>query len=203
MTAIIGIAQGSAAHLVTDSLGRSEEFGEPNILPKAWPLPTLNAAVAVAGHSDMAALLVAAICRRAETYDDAVRCLPDAMRECQEVRSLAGRQGAQLAVLAGLSSTGPSPVVCTTDASAGFEPWVAHAANFFATPSSTNLYADFGLPDDTDDLDPARDGMRFMQMQRDRADKLSGATDPNIGGDVVLTTVHADRIEQRVVGRLK
>ncbi|MCK0198977.1 hypothetical protein MWN34_18930 [Ancylobacter sp. 6x-1] len=193
-------------HLATDSRA-IDERGEASSTVKTVTLPTIAAGLAVMGSTDVLTFLATALMQMSAsgTFEEAVRALPEALWRVQGIRSKAGAQGHQVAILAGIGRDGPRIFACATDPASGIEPGISvDVGTFFAVPATAQTYEMFRLPSDTSAINVKADIPRLMEIQREMDTEGHGGLPAKdlIGGAVVLTSIYARRIEQRIIGHL-
>lgn len=201
MTGLNVILHREAAHVITDGA----VFGE-NVMrwqtAKAFPLPHLRAVVAVTGRPAHVPIMATILGMCADTFDamklHAVRAVREA--EAHYAPLLAQASDRHFAVMvAGLANDGePEAFVVTNDARLATPYEVQQLGAVAMIPADPAAHERFretfpGL-DSGDDLDPERDGLRMLDLQRER-------TDWGIGAFAQLTTVTAAGISMRVIHR--
>ncbi|MCB4771813.1 hypothetical protein LGR54_24685 [Ancylobacter sp. Lp-2] len=201
MTAIIAMTQSHpnrVVHLATDSLAVTDA-GRVN-MPKIATIPHLSAAIAATGAYSVASIVVHELCRQAQSLPAAAKALPDALRR---VKTMDPTFGEQAVVLAGLADGKAQIWYCATLDQPDLPAFEAKdVGTFFATPIDHSCIAKFHLPNDTDYINPTRDFPRYMGVIRDAdiKNEYGEKLVDWVGGPVVLTSISADRIEQRPVG---
>ncbi len=207
MTTINIIVQSGGVHLLTDGAkdGPRSPLGYMSH-PKVQIFPHMNCAVAVSGSALFAGILNA--------------MLPDAGRTFDDLRRGGLLQGAQAilydmswvfehspkpveftAYVAGLDERGtPAAFVLSNSAQSGFAAWVPQDIGAFIFQPMSEAVLE-GVSDafggqSPDDLDPERDGLRIMEIQR---------SDPAVAhlcrDFAQLTTITRDGITSRILRR--
>jgi len=211
MSAVNTIVQSNAVHIVTDGaayyLDRTFQFYANKIVP----LPHLRCAVAVRGPA-LAVPFLSSVLSHAETYDALKEAAPEALQTAAEMYSpifSACCTGADFeVVVGGFTNDGrPDAYLVASHRRYGIEPWtVAPIDGLVCLPNDEKLHAKIvaSLPASAtpDDLDPVRDGLTILELQRSNpAAAVDGDDLCAIGGFAQLTSVTADGISTRVIHR--
>jgi hypothetical protein len=208
VTAINVIRQSHSVHVITDgaSYGPPGQHLHPST--KTWPLPHLNAVIAGRGSKLLPLLLADAFGSSATTYDDLKAIVVDVLKaQWPQISDMLRAQGApDLAfdlIVAGISErSGPDAYfLCNHDGhkSAQLKPWtVTELPALIVVPLDDEGQEKLDLicaGRGTDELDPAADGVRILEIQREM-----NLTSP-IGGFAQLTSVAAGSISTRIICR--
>lgn len=202
MTAINVIKQSDSVHMLTDGATCRDGSRYAASTCKAFPVPHLNAVIATSGSLMWSPLILSNLLLSVTTYDELKQWAPTllhkAVVEASHVFSGEGTPEVLL-VVAGISeTTGPDAFSVTTCERIA-EPWVALThGDCSLWPSTPEIQAEFheayGDVTSGDDLDPARWGVRAIEMQRKHPEAI-------IGGFVQLTSVTREGITTRIVHR--
>jgi len=213
MTAINVIRQKAAVHILTDGAAYSEAYDFAFGISKIWPLPHLNAAVAVRGPALFAALAAHVIAMSGTTYDEMKNCAGAALREAMpqfgDLGGLCSHGPDFEVIVAGWSETqgADSYIVGSHGYHSGVAPWtVVPLGEVSLLPGDPEIHHEFvkvfHLGTSAEDLDPARDGLRIMQIQRGANIKMpNGKSALIVGAFAQLTTITPGMITTRIVHR--
>lgn len=203
MSTINVIRQKRAVHILTDGSGDFE--GRQVGFHKVICIPHLNAALAMRGPLVLFGLLPPFLELHAERYDDLRSALVKATRtmlsELRAAGALLPNDGGMDGVIAGIKDDGePDAFFFTTTDAHGVEPWsTIDLSECSLLPMTAEAHAAFNAkyPAGTtaDDLDPVRDGIAIMNIQRE----LNTGVPP--GKFAQLTTVTQENITTRVIHR--
>lgn len=201
MTAINIIRTRHTVHMLTDGSGY-EGNQQSFSLAKAFPQPHLSAVIAVSGAIAHGPLLATGLGMAATSYDDLKAIAVRAVQEMVEFYTPVFQRIEDprfVIVVAGISeSSGPDAYVITNDPRVA-EPWTTQqigGCTMIPADAATQavFHAAFGSIEDSEELDPERDGIRMMEIQR--RNPAFG-----IGAFAQLTTVTLDGITTRVIHR--
>jgi hypothetical protein len=190
MTAVNVLLTKDAVHVLTDCLA-SDETGT-HILAKAWPLPHLNAVVAVRGVYHAALAFIIALSRTGPTsLDELISRLSDLEEivtngPADEWMRKAWGDAFDL-VVAGWGARGPAAYLVSNNSWHGNRPWeVKEIEHFVFLPLISN-FAEIIVS-----RDPVAKFPLAVDSQRQSKPEM-------IGGAAQLTTVTADMITTRIV----
>jgi hypothetical protein len=212
MSAINVIVHQDAVHVVTDGASwyPNKTFGPAAC--KAWPLPHLNAVVAMQAGSRLTALTVVDVLNMAgRTYDELKSNALDAVCSAFAVREMMnpmfgadgwGRKA--LIAIAGWSETkGPDAFMIVRNETSGL--WeTAEVVSTAHTPGTREMLESIKaalLPNAPclNDLIPERDGLAMIEVQRNHRE--DGSDFPSAGAFAQLTTVTQSGIHSKVLKR--
>lgn len=201
MTAINAILHDDAAHLITDGAAfEGKAFRWQTT--KFFPLPHLDAAVAVSGTVIHAPLFAGVLGLAAEDYDGLKLRAVDAIRDAEQSYSPLLNKMTRpvfVVVVAGISGQdGPDAYAVTNDPCIGRTYEVQQCGPLATVPGDAAFQGEFaqafpGIASGND-LDPVSDGLRILDMQRKR-------TAWGIGAFAQLTTIRRDGITNRIIRR--
>jgi hypothetical protein len=209
MTAINVIRQRDAVHILTDgaSYDHNGTMAWPG--PKVWPMPHLNAVLAVSGSRMAPGMLVEGLSAIADSFDELKDKAAEAFRTISETFTTSGAPLGM--VIAGWGVTGADSYVVTNHSFyPGVDPFAVTSMGPIAIiPGEVDMqdWVDgMGHPVETaDDIDPVVDGLALLELQR--AAKVPVAGNPAVMAKIVgafaqLTTVHRDgEIRTRILRR--
>lgn len=215
MTAAIIIRQKNAVHLLSDGISYLRDGTVTAITAKIWPLPHINAAMICRGPRLMGPILAELFAGVGTTFDQvkqraplAVRNYFEGSREFFERCSL----GADFDLfVAGFSEErGPDSYLLCNHRRHGnaVRPWqVTDCGSLSVTPSDDEILSQVAdaFPPGTkpESLDPERDGLKILHMQRARAfdHGSKGSHMSGVGGFAQLMTVTRDGISTKILER--
>lgn len=214
MSAINIIKHRDSVHMLTDGAAYGLDGNALFEGPKAFSLPNLPAVIAVRGPASLTPLLVPMISAKGvKSYDDLAAEAAAIAKETQHAFfSLLSvcQFGADFDfVFAGIKASGEphAGIVCSHDRH-GIEPWqVTELGECSMLPGDAAIHAAFAERyshiASGDELDPARDGLAILEIQRACSVNVPGAADDFaiVGGFAQLTSVYPDRIETRCLKR--
>jgi hypothetical protein len=213
MSAINVIRQNNSVHVLTDAAAYDERGTIIAIAPKVWQMPHLNCLFAVRGPKLAAPLVVDAIGGIHTSYDELRDNIAEDLRRAVAAFEPIFAQcgfGADLdLVIAGISeSRGPDSYLIATHRRYGTEPFkVAQMGPLAAAPADPaiqkRLLSVLPAGATADSLDPATDGLRILQVQRDAVVSVgkSAKAMKVVGGFAQLSSVTRDGISTRVLHR--
>jgi hypothetical protein len=211
MTAINIIQQISAVHVITDGAVCNPDDGKLALeVAKVWPLPHLNAVIAVRGSYLAAPAILLRIGAKALSFDDLKKQISSGLNdECDRAELLAACGSFDLVVAGWSDSVGPhSYFMCNHLLHGGIEPWrVVDLNGVSLLPLSPAMRTEFddAFPPGTNPhaLDPIRDGLRMLEIQRRHlAPNADGSANyRTIGRFAQLTTITRAAIETRIIHR--
>lgn len=176
MTAINVIRHADAVHVLTDGHGQSSDLAGPITIAKVFPLPHLNAVVAIRGPA-LGLGLVASTLGTARSYDDLKRSAHTLVRSVWIVHKelLARNPWTDFdLVIAGWSeTTGPDSYMIINHRrhGQGVEPWkVAQMSECGSSPMNAEVQARWlsGMKEGVtaNDLRPEVEGLALLELQR-------------------------------------
>jgi hypothetical protein len=205
VTAVNTIIQSRAVSLITDGAVNTREFE----VAKVWPMPHLNAAIAVRGAALALPLLSFALASNSRSFahmkSTAVQTLQEALAHYESAFRLLAYGDAFDVVVGGFDGNRPDAFfVCNHDGH-GVGPWqvveLQGVSLLPATPGSlAEMQAAFGGRD-VESLDPERDGLALMDIQRRHVVKDAAGLDGAPGAFCQLTTIRRDAIETKIIHR--
>ena len=211
MSAINALVQNNAVHMLTDGAAYFQDRTFQFLATKILPFPHLRCAVAVRGPA-MAVPMLSSILGHAETYDArkvaATEALNTAESMCAPIFDACCTGADFEVVVGGITDDGvPDAYLVASHDRYGFEPWkVTPVEGLTCLPNDPKLHAKIiaSLPAGAtpDDLDPVRDGLAIMELQRrNPAASTEGDDRCAVGGFAQLTTITANEITTRVIRR--
>ena len=213
MSAVNIFRQTDAVHVVTDGYA-IDDTAEPGTgayfaVPKVFPLPHLNAVVAARGVLLAPWLMAMCIARSGDSYDAAKQRAVQSARDCAGSLANLPRGGLFEFYVAGFSETTGADSYCVTSSEAtGVPVWqVVDLGTSSFAPSDQSVLDEMqrGLPANLrtlDDLDPEREGLRVLELQRARHfTGVDSVERMNIGCFAQITTVTRDAITTRILRR--
>jgi hypothetical protein len=215
VTAINIIRQRDAVHVLTDGASYDHEGVLAWPGPKIWPLPHLHAVVAVSGLRLMPGIAVELLSQAADSYDELKAKAADVVREIDTdfapfADAFAMGETPLAIVVAGFGAAGPdSYIVANHGRYPGISPFTVTTTGPIAIMPEIDVQAwadSIGRNiAGADDLDPAVDGLRLLEVQRATPVPVLGneAVQARIVGSFAqLTTIHRDgEISTRVLKR--
>lgn len=218
MTAINVIKQKGAIHLLSDGAGLQREGNLVARVNKVWPIPHLKAVFAGRGSPYFSIFIANYVSIAASCFDDINNILPEmAQTAAAEFKSMLERSafGAvlDLFVVGWSEKNGPTGYFLCNHRGHGdvAMPWeVTELGGINLAPVSEPISADLkqGWPNGAlpDDLDPVKDGLRMLEIQRTHPFDQNGDTDNPVmmravGAFAQLTTVTASAITTRIIHR--
>jgi hypothetical protein len=205
VTAINIIRQRDAVHVLTDGASY-----EPDGTPgwpgeKIWPLPHLHAVVAVSGLRLMPGIAVELLSKAADTYDGLKEKAADVVREIDTdfrpfADAFAMGETPLAIVVAGFGAAGPdSYVVANHGRYPGISPFTVTTTGPIAIMPEIDVQAWADSIGRTiagaDDLDPAVDGLKLLEIQRATPVPVLGNESVQakiVGSFAQITTVRRD-----------
>jgi hypothetical protein len=208
MTAINVIRQANAVHVLTDGASYDHNGVMAFPGPKVWPMPHLNCVLAVSGSRMAPGMLVEGLSAVADTFDELRANAVDAFRTISDAFTASGAPLGM--VVAGWGAAGAdSYVVANHGKYPGIKPFTVTTTGPIAIMPQIEVQAWADAIGrniaGADDLDPAVDGLKLLELQR-RA-KVPVASNPAVQAKIVgafaqLTTVKRDgEISTRILKR--
>jgi hypothetical protein len=216
MTAINVIRHRASVHMLTDGGIFDADGIMVSCFSKVLMMPHLNAVISCRGSMLALSLVAAQLGVVATTYDGMKALAVDTLWTAWA--TLHGELFSKIQigdnlqiVVAGISETkGPDSFIILSRAEDELEAWtLIPLGECFLSPSSDEIYQDFSaaFPPGTtaDEIDPERDGVRILEMQRKRPLRTQMRDDVkyvvSVGGFAQLTTVALGYISTRVIHR--
>lgn len=206
MTAVNVLIHENAAHLLTDGAGYDIEGTLLSPTTKVQMLPHLNAAVAGRGAAALPAIYAQALGSVSDSFDEAKGKAVQCLREVSPLFGLHPTDGLEV-VVAGISEArGPEAYAIFSHDRYGIEPYtIADFDMLGMTPGECVSEFLASLPNgaetDPNDIDPAVDGLRLLEMQRGtKVDSQIGNASV-VGCFAQLTTITRDGISTRILKR--
>ncbi|RWC17053.1 MAG: hypothetical protein EOS51_18155 [Mesorhizobium sp.] len=188
MTAINVLKLADSVHVLSD--GRAGDGFAHSLVPKAMPIPHLNAVVATRGPARLLGLMTLMLCTKSIAFDDLrgelgqLKWICEQQSEPWQIETLAA--GFDV-VVAGIGSKGPAAYLISNHGLHGLKPWhVFDIPYCLATP-----VVDQGLLEAVCWADdPLAEFPRLVDAQR---------AEPSVGGFAQLTSITAEGISTKLV----
>lgn len=194
MSAFDVIVKKDAVHVISDGAGVDAEGRINFIAGKVWPIPHLNAVVAVRGPSMAGPFIGPTVGSNATSFAElkanAANIIRSSVCALETMWADAPLADKIDFVFAGWSETGPEAfIICSHDR------WSVPWTNI-PIGGLTNIPGDQAIVDalDLSNLNPERDGVRMLEMKRASSEYFVGCFGQ-------LTSIYRDRTESRVICR--
>jgi hypothetical protein len=213
MSTIDVIRQREAVHVITDGGAFAADGTLLFVGPKAWPMPNVNAVLAARGPKLFPPIMADYLGGIAHSYDEFKDRMLDAVTTYyNELRWLWNfcQQGPDFdLVVAGWSeSIGPDSYLISSHEKYGTPLWtIVPLGDVSLMPGDPEIlerfHAAFPAGTTPDDIDPDRDGVRILEIQRDALVPTgrSGVATCNVRGFAQLCTVRPGSISTRILHR--
>jgi hypothetical protein len=227
MSAINVIRQRNAVHIISDAAVYDSDGVVQFFQPKAFSLPHLPAVLASRGPFRAGYLLGSALGAIFATFDDLVDGIEERLPEICEVFEDSLHDGHKDNIelyIVGWSAEreGPETYFLQTKTNSFHTDYVPPSGDYYVNPAPFELVklpeivlGPFVTQDEAKasqaslnrdvrgpgDLDPAVDGLRILEMQRQQRCTMGEVEAHWIGGFGLLSTVTKDGVTQRVIGR--
>lgn len=209
MSAINILIQSNSVHILTDGTVFHPDGKLIMIGPKAVCLPHLNCAIAFRGAAGAKMMLSEVIAFGAPTFDGLRQTIAELLKSQAEQFSEAFQlctSGPEFeVVVAGISETaGPTAYIVNSHGRYGKSWTPIELAGFVPLPCDEVTLAKMQriIPPGTspDDIDPERDGLAVMKLQR-ATPRLSNGDFCPVGAFAQLTTVTRNSVSTRIIHR--
>ncbi|WP_027556196.1 hypothetical protein [Bradyrhizobium sp. Cp5.3] len=209
MSAIITLAQSDRVHILTDGAAYRPDGTITHFTQKVRAVPHLELAFAMRGAAIGFGPIAEEIQAAATSFDWLRTVIVPLIKACSEAYANLLQQceaGPDFeVVVAGISeTTGPSAYLVASHGRYG-EPWIVHdLPGLVALPCDEEILHGIRtiVPPGAspDDVDPAREGVAIMEIQRKKPN-LDNGDHCVVGGFAQLTTIAASGISTRIIHR--
>jgi hypothetical protein len=214
MTALNTVQHADAMHVLTDGARYDIDGRFVGFSPKVWSLPHINAVVSSRGPRIFLPAIVEMLGCVGTSFDDLKEKIVPFLRKSWDTlldhADFHDFGPDADVVVAGLSETrGPEAYLITSHENYGRPSWlITDMEGLSIAPGNEEIHAEvlklFPPGTQASEIDPVRDGIRLMEIQRNAIVPVAGAAGRElrtVGGFIQLTSVTADGISSRIIHR--